>query len=522
MQGKIGFRRRFFVIFAVLILACATIIPNVVGQSYVDSKKAEEKEIKNLASFRSLFRNLLIKTLSNRFQPVGILKSTLNTNCDGIELSTEIIFGRTKEIDIDNNLDTGVNGKDIKVNYFILPYIKFDFGIGLGLTFTFYIERIGAEIKDSDFSASLEIAQKTIVLGFKSPAEIGNEIPFSTRVSFNLYFYLLKRTRGFGLALTPEYSSGNDNKKIELFAEYSGEEPKREFSLLFDPAIQTEIGFESTKIKGVWNYNFYRKSSDDCQLTSNFKSIENGASKDTTITIDKLPKELKFSLGLTPLSQGGGQFLYESSDKYDIELQIISSELGICGYSYLKNTPKRIFAEWIPTFLNGEYHIDIDSNGTDFGIKDTLVNPYINLEVKSLKTIEVDAYWNLTNPGDFTVYKDTDIHVDLDFSIGEWVANLDVEPIAKNISTSWFIDISGYLTIDTNGEPFSIMDLTVKGPLIGLRIIGESFKSEDAKISWTLWPPQEWDLTITGWVIASEISSIDIYLIDSWYHLWPW
>ena len=185
------------------------------------------------------------------------------------------------------------------------------------------------------------------------------------------------------------------------------------------------------------------------------------------------------------------------------------------------NTPKKLFAEWIPTFNNGEYHIEIESDGTDFGVKDTLVNPYINLEVKSLKTIDVDAYWNLTNPGDFTVYKDTDIHVDLDFAIGEWVAELDVEPTATKVSTSWFIDVSGYMSIDTDWEPFSTMDLTIKGPTIGLYVAGESFKSQDFKIAWTLWPPQEWDLTITGQADASEITAIYIFLIDNWYRLWP-
>jgi len=431
------------------------------------------------------------------------------------------VFGQVTEIDIDDNPDTGVNGKDIRVNYLILPWIEFDYDIGLGLTFTFYIERIGEEIKGSDFSASLEIAQKTIILGFRSPSELDNEIPSSVQVSFNIFFYILKRTRGFSLAINPEYNGGNDNKKIELFAEYTGDDTQKEFQLLFEPAIQTEIGVLSTKNQGVWNYDFYRESSDDCKLTSTFITKEGGESKDVTITVDKLPKELKFSLGLTPLSQGGGQLLYESSETYDIELQVISSELGTCGYSYLRNTPKRIFAEWIPTFKNGEYHIEIDSDGTDFGVKDTLVNPYINLEVKSLKTIDVDAYWNLSNPGDFIVYKDTDIHVDLDFTIGEWAAELDVEPTAKNISTSWYIDVSGYMTVDTNWEPFSAIDLTIKGPLVGLYVSGESFKSEDFKISWTLWPPQEWDLTITGKIDASEITSIYVYLIDNWYRLWP-
>jgi hypothetical protein len=459
--------------------------------------------------------------MSDRPSPLGILRSSLLTNCNGLQKTSEITFAQVTEIDIDDNPETGVNGMDISVNYLILPWLNFEYDIGLGLTFTFYIERLSDDLKDSDFSASIEIAEKTIVLGFRSPDEAGNEIPNSIQVSFNAFFYLLKRSRGFSLALDPAYMGGNENKKLELFAEYNGEDTQKEFQLLFEPAIKTEIGFISTKREGVWNYEYTRVSTDDCKLTTTFISREGGDSRDITLTVDKLPQEMKFSLGLTPLSFGGGQLLYESSDTYDIELQVQSDDLGTCGYSYIRNTPRRLFAEWLPTFYNGEYHIELDSEGTDFILMDNPSNPFINLELRSLETINVDAYWNLTNPGDFTVYKDTDVHVDLDFVIGDWTAKLDVEPTAKNISTTWYIDVSGYLSIDTDWEPFSTMVLEIKGPNVGLWVSGESFKSEDFNIGWTLWPPQNWDLSITGYVDASEISSIYIYLIDSWYRLWP-
>jgi hypothetical protein len=521
MIEKKFLNRKIFVLFIIAILSFVTVLPNVVGISYSNSNINEEFGLKNRVSFGKLFRNLLIKVLSDRPSPAGLLRSSLFTNCDGLEKETEITFARITEIDIDDNPDTGVNGKDISVNYLILPWLNFEYDIGLGLTFTFYIERLNDDLKDRDFSASIEIAQKTIVLGFRSQDEPGNEIPGSIQVSFNAFFYILKRTRGFSLALDPAYNSGNEGKKLELFAEYNGDDTQKQFNVLFEPAVKTEIGFISTKRQGVWNYDFTRKSSDDCKITTSFRSKEEGQFRDIILSVDKLPSELKFSLGLTPLAFGGGRFLYESSDTYDIELKVQSEELGTCGYSYLKNTPTRLFAEWIPTFFNGEYHIELDSEGTDFILKDDPNNPYINLEINSLKTINVDAYWNLSNPGDFAVYKDTDVHVDLNFTIGDWKARVDVEPTAKNITTTWSIDTAGYMSIDTNWEPFSTMIFEIKGPNIGLWVSGESFKSEDFNIGWTLWPPQDWDLSITGWMDASEITSIYIYLIDRWYRLWP-
>jgi hypothetical protein len=521
MKQKNFLLKRFFLILLIMILLFATIFPNVFGNPLYDLNNTQDKLSKSTHTLGGFLRNSLFRLFSNRPRPNGIFSSSFITNCNGNEKITEIILTQPVEIDIDDNPDTGVNGKDVSVNYLILPWIRFDNDIGFGLTFTFYLERIGEELKNSDFSASLKIAQNTINLGFRSPAEIGNEIPSSIQISFNIFFYLLKRTRGFGVEIDPEYFSV-DKGNIELFAEYNGEDTQKEFQILFEPAIKTEIGIISTKRQGVWTYDFIRQASEDSKITTTYRSSGNGESEDVTFSVDKIPNELRFSMGITPLAFGGGQLLYESSDTYDIELQVNSADLGTCGYSYIKNTPRRVFAEWTPTFTNGNFYVEMESEGTDFIVRDSLDNPYINLEVRSLKTIDVDTYWNLTNPGDFTVYKDTDIHIDLDFTIGDWIAKIDAEPVAKNISTSWFIDVTGYLTIDTDWEPFSTIDLTIKGPLVGAHISGDSFKSQDLDISWTLWPPQEWDLVITGYVDASEITSIDLYLINNWYHLWPW
>ena len=409
-----------------------------------------------------------IENVNDCGSPGGLFSSIIHTKCGEIEKSTEIIFGLYTDIDVDDDPNTGINGLDVRVQYLILPWIELDFDIGVGLFFTVRVERLGEEIKDSDFSAALEIGQNDIRVGYCSPGETGNEIPDYTRVTFKIFFYLLERTRGFGLAINPQYDSGNEGKKIELFAEYNSDETQRSYSIEFDPAIKIEATFTSTKTQGVWKYDFVRISSEESKVTS---TITTNAKK-TTLTIDRLPDELLFSLGLTPFTPEGGQFLYESSEMYNIELLIESDELGTCRYSLIRNTPRRIFAEWIPTLTNGEYHIEIDSGGTDFIVKNSPDNPSINFELNGLETIVIDAYWNLTNPGDFTVYKNNTLkNVELDFNIGGWSVQLNAQPTANYISTTWLIAVSGYLTIDTNWEPFSSIDLLVKGPTVGLHTV---------------------------------------------------
>ena len=87
--------------------------------------------------------------------------------------------------------------------------------------------------------------------------------------------------------------------------------------------------------------------------------------------------------------------------------------------------------------MNGSYVIRVESDGTDFILKNSLDNPTINFTVNNLESINVTATWNLTNPGDFTVTKDPSLNIDIEFMIGKWIATLDAQPVANHLSASW-------------------------------------------------------------------------------------
>jgi hypothetical protein len=341
------------------------------------------------------------------------------------------------------------------------------------------------------------------------------------RLSFLLLFALTERTKGFGIYFDPTYISGNEGKKIELFAESDNATIQRSFSMVFDPAVDAQFKIMSTKKEGQWQYYIARTSSLNSQVTIQSVTIENGQEKDVTLMVDKLPQTLSFTLALTPFGPQGGSLLYESSEMYNIELTVTSNQLGTCRYATIKNTPTRVFAEWTPTLLDGFYSLDIESNGTDVIIQNSLTDPSTVLTVNNLGNFSFAAYWNLSNPGDFTVYKKRELSVDLDFKIGDWVATLKAQPTADYISTKWLVDVTGYLTFDTNLQSLGTIDLLIKGKDLGLHTIGETFKAEDWRIDWTLWPPIEWNLVKTGTLTFTSIL-IDLYLHDNWLHLWPW
>lgn len=511
-------------------LGIGTMIPSVCSTyNSINGHKNITDNTFSLKNWRS--NSILTQLLQYRFNtvsrenflPTGLLSSIVYSNCNGVEKSTEVSFGIMNNIDVDNNPNTGVNGADVQVQYVLLPWIEFDPILAIGGLFTISVECLGEEIKDADFRVAMEVGfdTNTISIGYHSLKEEGNEIPDIAQVSFILLFALMERTKGFGIYFDPTYNSGNTGKKIELFAESNDGITQQSISMTFDPATDIQFKIMSTKKVGQWQYHFTRMSSLNSRVTIQTITNENGQEKDVTLMIDKLPQILSFTLELTPFGQQGGSLLYESNELYNIELTAISNQLGTCRYATIKNTPTRVFAEWTPTLLNGFYSLDIESTGTDIIVQNSLTSPSINLKVNNLGNFNFDTYWNLSNPGDLTVYKKSDLAIDLDFNIGDWVAKLKTQPTANYISTKWLIDTTGHLAFDTNLQSLGTIDILIKDEDLGLHTIGDRVKAEDWRIDWTLWPLQELNLAKTGTLTFTSIS-MDLYYNHGWHHLWPW
>jgi len=521
----------FFILIIVLLMGATfsfgtvankSLFSNVKEKTFIDNSSPQVSSEDGFKVVRYI-KGIFSKSTNDHIQRVGLFTSTIHTECGGIKKSTDIMFGAFNDINVDNDAGTGEDGNDIRVRYLLLPWIEFEPVINIGIIFTVSIERVGKEIKDSDFNISMEVFDGDINIGFWSPYETGNEIPDSTIITFMFLFNPFEKTSGFGFYINPKYSSDVEDKKIVLFADYNDDEDmERSFSFEYDPPIETQITIRSTRERGQWQYDFKRESSLDSKVTARFKTSQGENEKETIFSIDKLPANLSFSLGLTPFGEDGGQFIYESNEMHDIELMVTTSELGVCKYATIRNTPTKIFAEWTPTLMDGSYFISIESDGTDFILKNALTNPTVNLTVYNIENINISASWNLTNQGDFTVEKNSELDIDLEFKIGEWDAKLDVQPSANYISTSWKIGVSGYLAINTDRQPLNTINLLIKGKDLGFHTIGETFESEDFSLSWTLWPPEEWDLNNNGFIDFAEIA-IDIYLLDwGWLRLWPW
>lgn len=458
------------------------------------------------------------KTLEIKNIFSGFLSGLVHTNCDGIEKTSEIKFGIYNYIDVDDNKSTGQNGADIKVQYLLLPWIEIDLQFRFGVIFTIRVERLSDELKNKNFSITVELFNNITRLGYKCSAEEGNEVPNNTRLSFIIFFSIYEKTHGFIIDFIPNYENSNENKKIQTFAEYNGNTIKSKISLDFDPAVKTQTKITSTKDENIWNYEFIKSSLSTTKLTTNFTILKKDDTKNIVFSIDELPTEISFKLGLKPFSGEGGYFLYESEQSFDIKLSIYNNKLGKCKYVTIKNTPKRISSEWIPTRINGSYSVEIESEGTDLSITDSNIDPTINLSIKNLKTVDIKAHWNLTNPGDFTIIKDTDLTINLDLKIGNWLAQISSEPLADYISVNWLIGEQGYVRTNTDWKILGTMDLLIKSTDSRLKITGENIRTLDFLITWT--GPWPWNVETFGAIDYSAVS-FDIYRDGAWRHLWP-
>ncbi len=512
------------VILIVFLLICSMSFSGAVKPSFFLINKSNQQQNTSFQEqtidAKMLLKQLFFSRNTDRNGLRDLFTSTIKTKLNDIEQNNEITFGLTNDIDVDNNADTGVNGKDIRVQYLLLPYFLPSPELRLGLVFSVTIDRIGEEIKDEEFSVSASIANDQISVGYSAFDDATNEIPKRMQLSSTVFLQLSEGTSGFSFYMDPTYDSNEEGKQITLNAGINDGQVQRSYSFGFTPASETQITLQSTKESGKWNYTFTKDTPYNTVFTAELTKTVAGTTEQTTLTIDSLPDKVSFTLALTPFTREGGSIEYQSNTMYDISVLVETETIGLCKYALIKNTPRSLSAHWIPSRENGFFHVDLDSDGTTMYLLNTLQTPTINISIQDLQSVDMDAFWNLTNAGDLNIVKDPLLHVDLDVIFDEWEIQLDAEPTAKNIYFSWESNISGFLTLDTQQQPVSDIDMLVKGPSNGISINGETLSADDFHLEWTVWPLSDFYVNKTGFIDFITIS-IDVYVNGEWYHLWP-
>ena len=504
------------VIFLVLIGFIAPVIASTSKEQIKDqfnqnnSVKQEKTIIKD---FFQLFKS------NNKPRQLPFLSSTIQTTCGSVQKTTTINFGSFNEIDVDNNPSTGVNGNDIRVQYVLLPGIDVDTHFKIGVIFLLSVERIGDEIKNDFFELSASILGNGVTLGYQTPEEQLNEIPSLLQLSSFIFIKPEIATAGVTFEINPHYEDQMQDKEISLFSSFSIENERQSYNFKFTPSVHKEITIETTQQANTLHYSFNYGA--PTTLVATIQKGPIGQQKETIITVDSLPLSGSFSLGITPFKAGGGHIIYESDDSIQTNILIESAEMGICKYARVENLPTYFSTTWDPAKNDGFLDVDINSQGTNLQILNSLTDPTVFLTAHDIENVAFTAFWNLTNPGDFTIHKQESFHIDLEVVNDDWQAIIDAEPTAKDIKITWLTDISGYLTYDTDFQPLTTIDVLIKGSDLGIRTVGEYFKAEDFGLEWTLWPPVELNIQKSGNVDFQSLL-IEVFVQGNWYHLWPW
>lgn len=119
----------------------------------------------------NFIKNIIVNSLAfdKQIDLFDLLTSTIHTTCAGLSKTSEITFGLLNILDVDGDENTGINGKDIRVQYYILPWLEIEPELRLGAIFTVNIERIGEEIAGKEFNITASLGNNMFSLGYLSP-----------------------------------------------------------------------------------------------------------------------------------------------------------------------------------------------------------------------------------------------------------------------------------------------------------------------------------------------------------------
>jgi len=425
------------------------------------------------------------------------------TKCSGVEKRTSIIYGLLSPIDVDDNSNTGDNGKDVKVRFYIIPYIsRANFGWVLSFSIVMEVERLGEEIKDEDFEIytdvhlsleSYDYGNHEFRIGYSS-AE-GREVPKSEEVVLTIYPYLMyDRNPDFVLESTPSFEGGESD--MDLIARYSGNFGGDTFDhnvvISCQPAISSTIKFTPDFDMHKINTSISRTANRDTTLTLSYDGNTNGDKMGVALTVERVPKEMSFSVFYSIFGASGDRGLinYGGSSEFNVTLTVRIEKIGLAGTMRLEYLPRQFSAGWANRIYGGHVNVSVSSPLTKFIMCDDIDNPSIYFSISNV-TNSANFSWGIDQGGYARLSAEHRGPVaDFYWKTGSMKVEMVSQLKTDYFFISWNIDQEGYVSFDTDGNwlnSFSF-NFTIDGN-VGL-LIGASFiKADNFRAEWTIWPP---------------------------------
>ncbi len=427
----------------------------------------------------NIYSNYNVTTYTTSYNQIVIDKTKNNndndfyfyfyTNYDGIEKISPIIEA-INGIDVDNNSETGKNGKDIKIALLILPYIqKLDEKWVLAISFALKIIRLGEEIKEGKLIAYFsglipyQGKQHNIKLGYCSKEEIPKEI----RIVLTVLPYILYEEQP-EIYINVEPIFDGDYKNLSIILEYD----KGKTLIGYYPACPTIIRFSRSEDKmglAVERRTYAKQTI----------KISYEGTIGVNLTLENIPKRIAFTIGY-----GENYFEYEAEEEFNASLIIeIFGQKGCVKIEYL---PRHLIVNF---GKEGYIYLYIDEKKTKFLVCDDLVSPSISLSIYNLSG-EAELQWVAGREGYISIKGFKGMETEFFANKENIYFRMFSQLKAENFVMGWNISSMGYISFDTNWEwlCFYSLNLTID-KVFGVLVEANMLRAEDFKVSWNAIPP---------------------------------
>lgn len=456
-----------------------------------------------------------------------LVSASLYTRCGEVEKNTSILYGLLLPLDVDDNIDTGQNGNDIRARFYLIPTLEQqNIGWVLGLSLVIDVERLGDEIAHEDIEIALDFSLNLADYGYGThtfrlglASQGGKELPQRESITFTVYPYLMyERSPDFVLEHTPVFSEMPSD--LDIIAQYSSNYGSDMFShkvtLSFKPAIQATMHFTpDVDLKGL-ALSFSRTATASTVLSIDYDGETNGERMSINFAIDALPQSMSFSLGYD-LNGEGGSLFYDASAEFDVTLTIEMERAELMGCLLISQLPTYLAANWKYQILEGFLDVNTSSSDTMFTICDDLVNPSILFQVSNI-TNSIHLSWGIDQEGFMIADADhAGPQVYFHWLVDSLWLQSTAEMNTEYLSIAWNLAEEGYVAIDTDDNWVASLTFNFSvGENIGLNIGASFLKTEDFVVEWAVWPPR---FEINGDIQLVGDFFLSIMLGSVWYPL---
>jgi len=400
------------------------------------------------------------------------------TNFEGNEKYTSILESIIEGIDVDSNPGTGLNGKDIKIEFLLFPFPDLmDGEYILFLTSFLHVVRLGEEIKYGDFQIYLEFSftlnsQHTIRIGYSSSKN--EEIPKELNEIITITPYIFyDRQPEFHVDMAPLFDDGAHN--LSILAEYI-HQGLHQVTIDYIPAVDTKIHLIPHEDQGRLDFSIQRTSSHEQGIQIQYEGLAS-----LGLILEDIPQVMAFTLGFEE-----NIFEYISSDTFNVTLILAVFDRDL--FMIIEYLPQHLKTQFLPQ--EGYFFISIDESKTRFILADDQYTPTKSFAITNL-TGEARIQWLINQKeGYITIAGFRGLEMCISLEDSTYSLNATSILQTEHFEIRWNLSIPGFVFLDTNLEWLNSISFKLTfNTQFGILLQTNLLQAENFQVNWQTTKP---------------------------------